>query len=241
MDIELEVLKADSLKDMFVKKFEGLIISGKITIGEQLPPEREIAAQMGISRTIVHSGLIELAAKGLISIYPRRGTVVNDYRTGGTLSILNSLMNYEEGEFDEKILNSIIDTRYLIETENSRLAALNRNENNLIELAKILDEENEANYEDIELIIDIDFKFHHQISMATGNMIYPLIIKSFEPVYKNLTSRFFKNKSVVPAVFTFHKELYSAIERRSSKEAALIMIKMLKHGEQCLRDNLKKE
>ena len=240
MNVEFEDLQAESLKDIFVKKIEELIISGKIKIGEQLPAEREIASQMGISRTIVHSGLIELAVKGFITIQPRRGTVVNDYRTCGTLAVLNSLMNYSEGEIDEKLLNSIISTRYLIEVENARLAALNRSHEDLLILKKIIDHENLKDRKDLKNVIDSDFTFHHTISMATGNMIYPLIIKSFEPIYKNLTSNFFSDLSVLPVVFAFHKKLYQAIEMRSSNEAVNIMQEILGHGEVCLRKVLQK-
>lgn len=235
MNIEFEELQVESLMEIFVKKIEELIISGKIKIGEQLPAEREIASQMGISRTIVHSGLIELAVKGFITIQPRRGTVVNDYRTCGTLAVLNSLMNYSEGQIDEKLLNSIISTRYLIEVENARLAALNRSEEDLLILKKIIDYENLKGRKDLKNVTDSDFNFHHTISMATGNMIYPLIIKSFEPIYKNLTSNFFSDLTVLPVVFDFHKKLYVAIENKASKEAVNIMQKTLKHGEICIR------
>lgn len=237
MSLELEVIESESLKDKFVKKIEELIISGELSIGEQLPPEREIASQMGISRTIVHTGIIELAAKGLVTIYPRKGTVVNDYRTLGTIEILNTLMNYEHGEIEDKLLDSILETRYLIEVETARLASLNRNEENLAKLNHILLREDKVNSNNIKEIINLDFNFHHEISLATANMVYPLIIKSFEPTYKNLTSKFYSNSFVIPVVFNYHKELYSAIYEKSSDKSASIMLELLKHGEKYLKFN----
>ena len=53
----LEPLKTDSLVEAFVKRFEELILSGKITIGQQLPSERELAKTLGVSRPVVHDGL----------------------------------------------------------------------------------------------------------------------------------------------------------------------------------------
>lgn len=235
MDINFEYLKPDSVKDMFVKKIEELIISGKLEIGERMPPEREIAFKMGISRTIVHSGIIELAAKGFLTIHPRKGTVVNDYRREGTLAVLNSLMNYSEGDMDEGLLESIISTRYLIEVENAGLAAANRSKEDLDMLKDIIEREEYAHLKDTGESADLDFEFHHTISIATGNMIYSLIIKSFEPVYKNLTSRFFKTKSVIPKVIEFHRKLYNAIEGKNPAEASNIMRMMLEHGEAVFR------
>lgn len=238
----LEILKTYSLKDLFVKKFEELIISGKLSIGERLAPEREIAAQMGISRTIVHSGLIELAAKGLITINPRKGTVVNDYRIDGTLAILNSLVNYNEGDLGASFFDSLMATRYLLEVENAKLAALNRTDADLETIRELLDKEALVDHQGIESIVDLDFNYHHHISMATGNNIYPLIIKSFELIYKNFTSKFFRESTSTEllTVFDFHKKLFSAIEEGSADRASAIMTEMLEHGEKCIRSSLNK-
>jgi GntR family transcriptional repressor for pyruvate dehydrogenase complex len=146
---------------------------------------------MKISRTIVHSGLIELNTKGLITVIPRKGTFVNDFRVNGTLAILDSLVNYK-GELDERLLDSMLETRFLIEVENAGLAAANRDNYDLIKLNEIIKCEDAADYKNIEEIVNVDFTFHHQVAMATKNIIYPLIIKSFEGTYKNLTTKFFK-------------------------------------------------
>jgi DNA-binding FadR family transcriptional regulator len=234
MNNDFEALQAGSLKDKFVRHIEESIISGRLSIGEQLQPEREIAADLKISRTIVHSGLIELAAKGLITVNPRKGTYVNDYRNEGTITILESLINYS-GEINGRLLDSILAVRYLIETENARLAALNRGDDDLLVLKNILEAEDKADRECVEDVADIDFNFHHQVAMATKNIVYPLLIKSFEGTYKNLTRKFFKKAFVVPVVFEYHRELFLAIKEHSSEKAESVMKEVLKHGEEHLK------
>jgi len=236
MDELFESLKSENLKDLFVKKIENLIISGKLSIGEKLPSERELAAKMKISRTSVHSGIIELASKGLITIYPRKGTVINDYRKDGTLVVLESLMNYSEGNLEKEFSDSIISSRYLIEVEIAKLAALNRNDNDLREIKEILKQEENCKYKDIDKIVDIDFDFHHQLAISTKNKVYPLLIKSFEPVYKNLSMKFFSGNLVRNTVLDFHKKLYDAIEQNSEEKAISIMREILVHGESCLKN-----
>ncbi len=88
-------IKAESLKDIFVSRFEELILSGKLSIGEKLPSERELALQLSVSRPVVHEGLVELASKGLITLKPRVGATVNDYRKEGSPDILFSLFEYQ--------------------------------------------------------------------------------------------------------------------------------------------------
>ena len=60
MNSMLKPLKAESLKEVFISRFEDLILTGKLAIGQRLPPERELAVQLGVSRPVVHEGLLDL-------------------------------------------------------------------------------------------------------------------------------------------------------------------------------------
>lgn len=57
-----------------------MILSGELAFGEQLPPARELAAKMGVSRTVVTAGLVELEKLGFVEIKARQGVYVCDYR-----------------------------------------------------------------------------------------------------------------------------------------------------------------
>jgi DNA-binding FadR family transcriptional regulator len=197
-----------------------------------------MAANMDISRTIVHIGIIELSSMGLLTINPRKGTYVNDYRVDGTVSILESLLDYK-GELQEELLDSLLQSRYLLEVENAGLAASKRTDEDLKAFEDIISKEEAVDISNIDEIVNIDFLFHHRISVATGNMVYPLLIKPFEGTYKNLTGRFFRENGVVPVVFKYHKRLYSAIRDGLSSEAEEIMKKLLKHGEDILKLQIK--
>lgn len=52
---------APSIKELFIQKIEGMILSGALKPGERLPTERELADEMNISKTIVHEGIRELS------------------------------------------------------------------------------------------------------------------------------------------------------------------------------------
>ena len=55
--MEFTRLSAPSLKDLFVQQLQGKILSGELPVGTQLPPERELARQMQVSRAVVNGGL----------------------------------------------------------------------------------------------------------------------------------------------------------------------------------------
>jgi DNA-binding FadR family transcriptional regulator len=231
----LKPIRKESLKDVFVARFEGLILSGKLSIGEKLPSERELALSLGVSRPVVHDGLMDLVSKGLVSMKPRVGTVVNDYRREGSLAILTSLVNYHNGELDPKLFESLVEMRMLIEVETARLAALRRTVEHLDALKDLLNEEAEIGAGESRKIAEVDFRFHHLIAIATGNFIYPLLLNSFRQIYTSLTKRFFSDSEVLSVVFGFHAELVRAVEDRDDTRAVEIMTGLLVHG----RDRLK--
>ena len=228
-------LKADSLKDVFIQRFEKLILSGKLRIGQKLPSERELAAQLGVSRPVVHEGLVELAVRGLVTMKPRVGTIVNDFRREGSIALLSSLIKYGEGSLDEGLLNSILQMRCLMEVEFARLAAINRSDDHVREMRSLVDMESELETFTFSDIIAADFEFHLLVALATGNSIYPLLINSFKSVYTNLTGQFFSVPGVILAVRAFHARLVEAIEARDSDRAVAVMSEMLNHGEDYLR------
>ena len=234
----LKPLKAESLKDVFISRFEDLILTGKIAIGDKLPSERELALQLGVSRPVVHEGLVDLAAKGLVTMRPRVGTIVNDYRKEGSLAILNSLINYHQGGLEPALLESLLQTRFLIEMETARLASINRTEEQLRSLQDILASEQSQKRHDIEEMTRLDFEFHHTIGMASGNLIYPLLMNSFKTVYMNFTSLFFSDPDVIPITLGFHTRIVGAITDKDTARTVQTTREMLDHGEGHLKSLL---
>jgi DNA-binding FadR family transcriptional regulator len=231
----LEPIKTDSLKDVFVIRFEELILSGKVKIGKKLPSERELALQLGVSRPVVHEGLVELASRGLVSLKPRFGAIVNDYRKEGSITLLSSLIQYRKGKLEPELMDSLLQMRVLMEPEFARFAAQNRTEEQVREFYEILKKEESANYKNIQDITDLDFEFHLLIALASGNAVFPLLLNSFRQVYTNLSGQFFKDSRVISTVHRYHRDMVQALELREEKKAVSIMKTLLNHGEKYLR------
>jgi fatty acid metabolism transcriptional regulator FadR len=226
----LKPIRTESLKDVFIKRFEELILSGSFPVGKKLPSERELALQLGVSRPVVHEGLVDLAAKGLVTLIPRVGTLVNDYRKEGSLSLLTSLVHYHQGDLEPELLASLLEMRLLFEVETARLTALNRTTEQLESFYALLRQEDHVEHHGIEKISELDFNFHHLVALSSGNHIYPLLLNSFKHCYINLAGQFFIDSTVVPEVFSFHKQMVKAFEDKDEKKAAQIMRQMLTHG-----------
>lgn len=129
-----------TMKELFVRQMESMILSGELAAGEQLPNERELSAQMNISRTVVNSGIQELAKNGFVCIVPRKGTFVNDFLYEGNLGTLTSIFHHNDGQFDKPMLTSLMEYRSINEQKCARLAAERRTEENMKDIFELLEQ-----------------------------------------------------------------------------------------------------
>lgn len=215
-----EPLTNNSLKDLFIERFESMILSGEFSSGETLPSERELALQLQVSRPVVHEGLLELAARGLITLRPRARAVVTDIRKEGSLSLLVSLMNYNGHALAPQVQKSILDMRLLFEVEIAARAAKEMSSEQLTEMKALIRKEEklakDLDHIQVSNIAELDFTFHHLLAEASGNFIYPLLMNSFKPVYIELSSIFFSDKKLISQVFEYHSALFAAIQKKNS-------------------------
>ena len=108
-------IEAVSLTDQFVQKIESMIISGELMPGDQLPPARELSVKMGVSRTVISAGLVELEKLGFVEIRTRQGVFVCDYRRKGSLETLIAIMRYNGGAMRKNEVKSLLETRDAME------------------------------------------------------------------------------------------------------------------------------
>jgi GntR family transcriptional regulator, transcriptional repressor for pyruvate dehydrogenase complex len=237
MNSPVQPLRVPSLKEACVQRLEELILSGELKAGEKLSSERDLALQLGISRPVLHEALVDLAAKGLVTIEPRRGVYINDFRTNGSVAILSTLLVYHQGRLDPALVQSLMDMRQLVETETARLAAVHRTAEHLRQFQELLSLEAKVDPTDAAGLTDLDFSFHLHVALASGNLVYPLIINSFKNVYTSLTGAFFQHfagSERLSEVLAYHRKLVTAIQKQDENAAGEVMQEMLAHGKQQL-------
>jgi GntR family transcriptional regulator, transcriptional repressor for pyruvate dehydrogenase complex len=227
-----------SLKETCLVKIESMIFSGELSAGQKLLPEREFAELLSVSRPVLHEALVELSMKGMVTISPRHGVVVNDFRTNGSLLLLDSLVTLNDQRVNKDLWRNLFDFRRLIEGETACLAARNRTPDQIDNLKAILHEESLTAPATPEKLTSLDFSFHLLIARISGNLVYPLLINSFQSAYTSYTHAFFArniNTPIIVEVFQFHAQLIESIEHQESESARKIMTAMLIHGEKYWR------
>ena len=84
------------LSESVAARLEAMIVSGELAPGRKLPPERELARLLGVSRGLLREAIHELALKGLVHRRQGRGTEVRGpYRSEFTGAIVGYLTQNE--------------------------------------------------------------------------------------------------------------------------------------------------
>lgn len=186
--MQFEKLSAPSLKELFIQQLETMILSGKLPIGEKLPAERELAQSMQVSRAVINAGITELARKGFLTIKPRVGTFVADYRRNGTIDTLISIMNYNGGILRDDEIRSILELRLGLDALAIHLCISKITSEDLLVLKEKVDSLQIA--QTPEEASKVAFAFQHELACLSGNTLMPLIFSSFRIPVISLWERF---------------------------------------------------
>ena len=213
-----------SLKDGFVEIMEAKIFSGELKPGDRLPPERELALQLGISRGSVNQGILDMARMGFLRIVPRRGTFVADYVRNATPETLAAIMSYDSALVDSALFKDLMELRILVERECTRLACANLTPESLETLQKRLAAVLAASDEDAAEEV---YLFHKCITEISGNAAYAIVFQSFEKMIRNLIREHYKNREELRLSIPKFQLLTAAIARRDAYEADMCMLSIL--------------
>jgi GntR family transcriptional repressor for pyruvate dehydrogenase complex len=71
-----------------VQRLRAAILAGEPPAGAMLPPERALAAELGVNRTTLRAAIQRLGEMGLVAPHQGRGTVVRDFRAHASVDVL---------------------------------------------------------------------------------------------------------------------------------------------------------
>ena len=182
--MEFKKLNTPSLKELFVTELQNMILSGKLEIGAKLPPERELAESMQVSRAVVNSGITELEKKGFLVVKPRIGTFVADYHKNGSLETLTAIMNYNGGVLRNTEVRSILEARIMFMVVASQFAIDRASDEEIIGLQKYVSQLEYCT--DPEKTASLIYQFSHEIAYISQNTLLPLFFVSFKDLVCSL-------------------------------------------------------
>jgi DNA-binding FadR family transcriptional regulator len=215
--MDFSKLKAPTLKELFVRELETMILSGKLKIGEKLPPERILAEKMQVSRAVVNSGIAELSRKGFLKVKPRSGVYIIDYRRYGTVETLLSIMNYNGGHLRHDEVRSILEIKMIVDKLAVELSVDRHTDENIASLETYLEKMKQQN-DNNERAADAAFNFYHEMAMTSQNTLLPLIYRSFRVPVTHLWIRFIERYGNEVA-YNSAREILKALKNHEKAKA----------------------
>lgn len=213
-----------SRRENFVNTIIGRILSGELKPGDRLPPERELAARAGISRSSVNVGILELESKGFLRVEPRQGAFVAEYRRHGTPQTLSVIMSYDSARLDYSLLGDLLDFRILIECEAAKCACRYIKRDDAATLDDFLGRISASSG---KALVSALYDFHAYVTQLSGNDVYSMIFQSFKGPLLSLTEAHFSVPGELESSLPLYAELVEALKARDGGRAERAMRSIL--------------
>lgn len=217
-------ISSPTLKELFIEQIENMILSNELKIGEKLPPEREIAQMMQISRSVVNDGIVEMAKKGFLQIIPRQGTYVADYKKYGTIDILVSIM--KNSHVSNDYIQAVLELRIILMNLTLESAIKHIDKNHLKQLENISIQLNQS--QSCQEAAQYLFDFDHYLTTISDNLLLPLIFSSFKNPNIILFERYIQRHGI-QIMYERNILLLQCLERKDIAGAKKIMTKSIEN------------
>ena len=188
------------------------ILDGTFPIDSNLPGERDLAVQIGVTRPTLREALQRLARDGWLDIQQGKSTRVQDYWREGSLAVLNTLAqssNHSSPDFVAYLLQ----IRLLLAPAYARQAV----ENAPAEIDKFLLDA--ATLDDNPAAFaSFDWQLHHMLTQQASNPVFRLLLNSFEQIYILMGENYFSCETCRHHSRSFYTALLDCIADPSAAE-----------------------
>jgi GntR family transcriptional repressor for pyruvate dehydrogenase complex len=209
-----KVIQASRLYEQIVQQIEESILKGELREGSQLPAERDLAKQFGVSRTAVREAIKALQEKGLVDAFPGRGTFV----TNGTSNSMRRSLDRLVKSGEPGGWAYLVEVREILEPEIAALAAVRADAQDITTMREALFVMDNAAW-DSDAYIEADLDFHLALAEAAANPIVLSLIDSIVGLLREQRLRIFQVAGGPERGQSHHRRILEAIKRRDAQAA----------------------
>ena len=214
---ELGTVKREGLTEQLIQKLSALVLRGTMASGEQLPPERELAEMLGVSRSSLRQALKALQAMGVLEVRHGSGTYLSpDAREILSVPsrVLVPLRGFSQAE--------LFEVRRALEAESAAAAAERANHEDLAKIRLELQGMQESRH-DRHAYGKHDLGFHQAIAAASGNRFFIWFLAVANRLLYQAMLRRPKQRNLDRSVKE-HEDILRAIESRDPDLARRTML-----------------
>lgn len=227
----LEPLKKTRLYEEIIKQIQELIRTGELKPGQRLPPERELALQLNVSRTAIREALRSLEMMGFIDSKVGGGTYIKQVTIDNIIEPFSRILSQ-----DKKLMIELIDVRLLLEVELVKLAArlIDKAKADVIENAlKSMEEE----IKEGSIGLNGDNSFHDAIALAAENSAMSKILGMCGDLLSDTREATLRIPGQPKKSIKDHRKIFEAIKNGDEIKAAYFMKEHLEKAHNNLEKN----
>jgi len=217
------------LYENVIEQIMNLIKNNELKPGDKLPPERELAAKLSISRGSLREAFRVLESRGLIKSKPGGGRFIREIRKNSRNNTENIILSLEKSSILE-----LLEAREMFEVEIVELAAQRATAEDIELIKEALNKINEEEELKHGKETESDTEFHLAIASASHNFVFVNIIKLHLDLLKETRGKTWKITGRREKQYQEHQAILQAIKEHDAKKAGETMLKHLKNVREVL-------
>lgn len=233
--VTFEPVRGGRLSDAVIEQIITQISEGTLKVGDQLPSERELINQFGISRTSVRDAIRSLEVRGILEVRQGLGTFVTSSRH--RISPDDFLVSWLR-ENEHKLLE-ILEVREALEIKAAHLAAQRRKEHDVEQMEQLIYEMDGVLSEgDVEAATVIDRRFHFLLTEISGNQLLVALTENINEVLHELRYSTLNMPGRAEMALSEHKPIVDAIKLGDPERAQSAVVAHLNSAKRYIREFL---
>jgi GntR family transcriptional repressor for pyruvate dehydrogenase complex len=228
--ISFGTVTRDALPDRIATRLITLITDRQLKAGDRLPPERELAASMGVSRSSLREALRALSMLGVTQMRHGDGTYLTSLEPAALMRSVGLVLSLSDSGLEE-----LFEARKLVEPGLAALAAARVDDATVAELHRC-SEASAAAVDDAEAFMWADIELHALIARTADNAVLTRLLDSIAGMGLASRRRTGRLAGVRTQTTEDHRRIVEAIEARDPERASAAMLRHLENVEQGSRE-----
>ena len=206
--------------DEVVQQVKALIFGGTLGPGDQLPSEKEMAEQFGLSRVTVRDALRVLESQGLIAIKvgARGGAFVASPSTQPVSDSLATMLRLQRAT-----IGDLTEARMVVETRVAALAAERAAPADVAAMERAIASARAGRAAGDSFFVPHSVAFHLALAQASRNQVLLFTVESFRILFHEALATLLPADDMAERAIADHQRILDAIKARDRTRAERLM------------------
>lgn len=220
--MEFKEIAPVRLYESVIEQIMDLIKNNELKPGDKLPPERELAEKLSISRNSLREAFRVLESRGLIKSKPGGGRFIREIWKNGHNNTENIILSLEKSSILE-----LLEAREVFEVKIAEIAAQRATLEDIEIIEEALNKMNQKEELKDDKKTESDTEFHLAIAGASHNFVFVNIMKLHLDLLKETREKTWQIPGRREKQYQEHQAIFQAIKEHNSKKAEEAMLKHL--------------